>query len=126
MSDYSIRTEDKRAFDTGAIRNDSKGKGRFDLLPFKTLWDLAIHYEKGIEAGYSPRNWEKGIPLSRFLDSAFRHLSQFAMGIEDGENHLIAAVWNIVGLNETKRRIEYGILPTDLDDLPYTWESVEG
>jgi hypothetical protein len=123
MSDYTIKSEEeKRSFDTGAVRNKASGKGRFDLLPLRTLWDLAIHYEKGVESGYPDRNWEQGIPLSCFFDSGMRHAFAFFMGVEDSEDHLIAAIWNFVGLRETKQRIEAGILPKDLDDIPYTWK----
>lgn len=40
------------------------------------------------------RNWEKGMPIAEFLDSALRHLVQYAMG-DKSEDHLAAALWNI-------------------------------
>ena len=108
---------DRTEFKTGAVRDIQTDKGRFDLLPLLTLIDLAKHYQKGC-AKYGDRNWEKGIPISRFCDSAIRHLFQFMSGLED-ENHLIASIWNIVGAYETLKRIDKGILPEELDDLPY-------
>lgn len=56
------------------------------------LQHLAIHYEKGAEK-YGEHNCEKGIPLSSFIDSGRRHLSQYIRGLTD-ENHFISAVWN--------------------------------
>ena len=115
--DYQIKDSGKRElFETGAQRDTRANKGRFDLLPPRAITALAIHFEKGAKK-YQPRNWEKGIPLSRFLDSALRHTFKFLQG-ETDENHLIAAIWNLVCLYETKERIKEGILPEELDDLP--------
>jgi len=115
--DYTLKDSGTRkVFETGANRDLSSGKGRFDLLPPATIRALAIHYEKGCDK-YGPRNWEKGIPISRFIDSAMRHLLQFMDGMDD-ENHLIAALWNIAGAYETILRIQWGMLPTELYDFP--------
>lgn len=117
QEDYEIKDSGKRQkFKTGAQRDTQEGKGRFDLLPPRAITALAIHFEKGAKK-YQPRNWEKGIYLSRFLSSALRHTFQFLQGKKD-ENHLIAAIWNLVCLYETKERIREGLLPKELDDLP--------
>lgn len=116
-NDYTLKDSGERKnFDTGAVRDMSTGKGRFELLPPMTLRALAIHYEKGCQK-YGDRNWEKGIPVSRYTDSAMRHLFQFLDGCDD-ENHLIAAVWNVVCAYETILRIQNGMLPVELYDLP--------
>jgi hypothetical protein len=86
------------------------------LIPPKTLRALAIHYEAGANK-YEERNWEKGIPISRFLDSSMRHLLQFEDGCQD-ENHLIASLWNLICMYDTILRIQEGILPKELYDLP--------
>ncbi len=120
---YTIKDSGKRQeFETGAVRDVRVGKGRFDLLPWKTIWALARHYEKGATK-YSERNWEQGIPLSRFFDSAIRHAIEAFLGMRD-ENHLIAAIWNLVGWYETKLRIDAGILPKILDDIPNIWQDI--
>ena len=80
-------------YGTGAVRDISSGKGRYDLIPPYPLKRLAIHYENGAEK-YEERNWEKGIPTSRCFSSAIRHLYRWLDG-ERGEDHLSAAVWNI-------------------------------
>ena len=59
----------------------------------------------------------KGIPLSRFLDSAKRHLDQFVEGQED-EDHLHQCLWHLMGLSHTQEMIRRGILPEELNDLP--------
>ena len=115
--DYRIKDSGERAeFKTGAHRDLSSGKGRFDLLPPATIRALAIHFEKGA-VKYEERNWEKGIPVKRFTDSAIRHLLQFLDGCDD-ENHLIAALWNVTCLYETVLRTQNGRLPPELYDLP--------
>lgn len=101
---------------TGSRRDSRKGKGRYDLLPPRALRRLARHFEAGAEK-YGDRNWEKGQPLSRFLDSALRHSFNFLEGQRD-EDHLAAAVWNLFCLLDTEERIRAGLLPKELDDLP--------
>lgn len=100
----------------GATRSDRTGKGRFDLLPPQALQKVAIHFEEGgLQRG--DRNWEKGIPLARFIDSALRHIFKELSGADD-ENHMEAAAWNILCYIETRERISLGQLPVELDDLP--------
>lgn len=115
--DYKIKDSgQRRDFKTGAVRDMASGKGRFDLIPWEVVRALAIHYEKGC-LKYGDRNWEKGIPVHSFLDSAMRHLAQVIDGCDD-ENHLIAAIWNLVCAYQTILRIQRGELPAELYDLP--------
>ena len=114
---YEIKDSgDKTKFSTGAVRDLRAGKGRFDLLPPATIKALAIHFEKGAEK-YEERNWEKGIPVSKYLDSALRHTFQVLDGLKD-ENHLISAIWNLVCAYETILRVQRKQLPEELLDLP--------
>ena len=92
----------RRTFDTGAVRDMQTGKGRFDLLPMCVLMRLARLYEKGA-IKYEERNWEKGIPAHSFADSAMRHLVKYLDGWND-EDHLIAAIWNLMGLAWTEEK----------------------
>ena len=117
MADYKIKDSgEHRDFPTGAHRDKKTGKGRYDLLPPRVIHALAVHFQKGADK-YDERNWEKGLPLGEFFDSALRHAFQFLQG-ETDENHLIAAIWNLVCLYDTKLRIEEGLLPKELDNLP--------
>ena len=114
---YNIKDSGKRKiFDTGANRDVSSDKGRFDLLPPATIKALAIHYEKGCNK-YGDRNWEKGIPIANYTSSGLRHIFLFIDGQND-ENHLIAAIWNLVCAYETILRIQHRLLPKDLYNLP--------
>ena len=89
-------------FNTGAVREDKTGKGRCDLLPMCALIRLSKHYEKG-SVDHGERNWEKGIPMHSFLDSAIRHLFKYVDGQTD-EDHLVAAAWNILGAMWTEEK----------------------
>jgi hypothetical protein len=106
-----------RTFETGAKREVAAGKGRFDLIPPTPMRRLAVHYANG-GAKYGDRNWEKGLPLARFLDSAERHMNDFKAG-DRSEDHLAAILWNIAGYIETEKRIQDGKLPATLRDVPW-------
>lgn len=134
---------ERRQFESGAVRDIQRGKGRCDLLPldvvaafyheidpdcpantvlfyideFKTTgyvqWlysvlrftpfgnnfanmflELAIHFEDGA-VKYGENNWQKGIPVNCYIDSAVRHYLKFLRGDKD-EPHDRAFVWNII------------------------------
>jgi len=128
MSDYVIKDSGTRQeFGTGAVRDAQIGKGRYDMVPMATLAALAQHYEKGC-LKYGENNWQKGIPIGRFLDSAMRHLSKAMAGMND-ENHLISALWNIFSAYETILRIQLDQLPGELNktgiELPDPWDRKE-
>lgn len=82
---------------TGAMRDSRFSKGRFDLISPIALIRIARVYEKGARK-YTDRNWEKGLPFSRFIDSALRHIIQFMMGGEEDEDHLAQACWNLMAI----------------------------
>lgn len=105
----------RQEFETGARRDIQEGKGRFDLIPAEPLTRLAQLYERGA-VKYGEHNWSKGMPLSRYLDSAFRHLVNYLAG-DRSEDHLIAVVWNVFSLIATEERIERGLLPPELADI---------
>lgn len=107
---------DRQRFETGAQRDLQAGKGRFDLIPPIPLDRLARLYEAGA-LKYDARNWEKGIPVSRFLDSAMRHINKWRIGYRD-EDHLIQAVFNLFGAVHTIEMVRQGTLPPYLDDHP--------
>jgi Domain of unknown function (DUF5664) len=102
---------------TGGEREAATGKGRFDLVPSYPHLRLAQHYENGAKK-YAPRNWQKGLPLDRFMDSAERHLNQFKDG-DRSEDHLAAILWNLYGYIWTEREIAQGRLPQELNTVPW-------
>jgi hypothetical protein len=105
----------RQEFATGSVRDSRDGKGRYDLLPMHAVQRLALIFERGA-AKYGEDNWRKGQPLSRYIDSALRHLCMFAEGRRD-EDHAAQALWNIAALIETAEMIRRELLPAGLDDL---------
>jgi hypothetical protein len=105
----------RQSFTTGSQRDTRDGKGRFDLLPTRAIARLAKHFENGSKK-YGDRNWEKGQPISRYMDSGLRHAFKFLQG-ETDEDHLIAACWNLICAVDTQERIKAGLLSETLNDL---------
>ena len=58
------------------------------------MLELSKHFAAGAEK-YGERNWEKGIPVHCYIDSAVRHFLKYAGGEKD-EPHGRAFIWNIV------------------------------
>lgn len=116
INNQPIDSGNRQSFETGAVRDVPEGKGRFDLLPYEPLLQWAQWTEGGAKK-YGDRNWEKGIPLMRYLDSAFRHLTKLIAGQRD-ENHEAAVIWNVGSYIQTLKWIEEGVLPSTLDDRP--------
>lgn len=106
----------RESFETGSVRDTREGKGRFDLIPPYPLLRLARHFEAGAKK-YGCRNWEKGQPLARYIDSCLRHINAYLSGARD-EDHASAAVWNLFALIHTEHEIQEGRLPAELNDLP--------
>lgn len=96
IKDSGERTE----FETGAVRDMHSGKGRMDLMAWDALLEVSKHCEEGAEK-YGEHNWEKGIPIHSFIDSAMRHLAKYAAGYDD-EPHLRAACWNCLAALQTE------------------------
>jgi len=129
-------SETNQDYGTGAVRGSNAGTGEAHLLPFQAIirivrggfgditraplggiTKLAVLYEAA-KTKYPGRNWEKGVPLARYVDSAFRHLRKHIRGDQD-EPHLVQFCWNLVGLLQTHLWIVSGDLPVSLGvDLP--------
>lgn len=115
-SEFVLKHGDtKQTFETGAQRDTADDKPRLDLLSpvfLARMGDLArtgaVHY--------GDRNWEKGMPLSRLLASAFRHLIATLDGQED-EDHAIQCAFNMMMYVHTLHKIRTGSLPIELDDV---------
>lgn len=112
IEDSGNRTE----FKTGAVRDIHTGKGRYDLLPWNAIDELAKHCENGA-LKYGERNCEKGIPTHSLIDSAIRHLSCYMRG-QKNEPHLRAAMWNVAMCIEMELNHE------EMQDIPVRLEDV--
>ena len=117
MTTFALKDSGKRQeFNTGAVRDTQDDKGRYDLLPPHALRRVAQVFQRGAEK-YAERNWEKGIPVSRYMDSALRHTFA-ALDRQEDEDHLGQAAWNILCAIQTQYWANNGTLPAGLDDLP--------
>jgi len=101
---------ERQIFDTGSKRDTNINKGRFDLIPSQMMFRLARHYEAGA-VKYDDRNWEKGQPVSRCLDSCLRHIEKYKDGWND-EDHLSAAIWNLAAIIHFEKELP------KMQDLP--------
>lgn len=59
---------------------------------YTAMLEWSIHMENGANK-YGDRNWEKGIPLYCYVDSATRHYLKYMRG-DDDERHDRAVLWN--------------------------------
>ena len=109
--DDSIKDSRERTeFSTGAVRDMHEGKGRFDLLPWPAIWEVAKHCENGAKK-YGEHNVDRGIPIHSLIDSMIRHTIKFWLGWDD-EPHLTAACWNALWA------LEMMIVKPEMDDRP--------
>lgn len=81
--------------ENGVKRESNKGRGRFDLIPYEALEELAKWYEAGAEK-YGDRNWEKGISVKDCMNRMARHSAKACNGwLDEGPfAHLAAVIWN--------------------------------
>ena len=62
--------------------------------PYTMVLEVSKHFEEGAKK-YGERNWQKGLPVSCYINSAVRHYLKWLRGDED-EPHDRAFVWNIM------------------------------
>lgn len=62
--------------------------------PFDMFLEVSKHFEEGAKK-YGENNWQKGIPVHCYIDSAVRHYLKFLRGDKD-EPHDRAFCWNIM------------------------------
>lgn len=69
-------------------------KKAYDKSVETMLLEASIHFEEGA-AKYGDNNWQKGIPVDCYMDSAIRHYLKYKRGDKD-EPHDRAFVWNLM------------------------------
>ena len=94
------------AFACLAVEYSRRKEYKKDISDY--LLAIAVHMANGA-AKYGERNWEKGIPVASYVDSAVRHYLKHLRG-DDDEPHLVAAGWNVLCCLATVLR---GIDPTE-------------
>lgn len=86
----------RQDFGNGSLRDTNEGKPRPDLISSKATLRHAELMARGA-AKYGARNWEKGQPTSRFLESLQRHLLMARLG-DKVEDHWAAIRYNVDGI----------------------------
>lgn len=118
----------RQEFETGSVRDTQAGKGRFDLITPFAMRRLAQHYENGAKK-YNERNWEKGQPIMRYLESAERHINDLKAALllgEMTEDHAAAIIWNMFGFIHTEEMLKLNRLPSALDNRPKPYPIFDG
>ena len=69
-------------------------KEEYNGNEYTMLLEVSKHFEQGA-LKYGENNWQKGLPVSCYIDSALRHYLKFKRGDKD-EPHDRAFVWNIM------------------------------
>ena len=106
--EHYIRTG-QMDFLKNALDDFREYKGECDI--YEMFLDVSHHYEEGAKK-YKERNWEQGIPLHSFIDSAVRHYLNFQIGRHD-ERHDRAFYWNLLGALWTQEN------KPEMIDLPF-------
>ena len=110
MGGKKFTTKDSGArqeYGTGMVRDTRAGKMRFDLCWYPMVKRWAELMQRGAEK-YGENNWQfakTGEEHDRFVESALRHLYQWAYEEDDGEDHAAAVFFNITAAEYTKTRM---------------------
>jgi len=88
-------TQDRREYDTGAVRSGDCEQTRYDLISPIGLERLAQTYAEGA-VKFGAFNWENGMPVTDLLNHAIAHVYKFLRG-DRSEDHLAHAAWNLLG-----------------------------
>lgn len=66
----------------------------YEGKPETMILETSKHFEDGARK-YGPNNWQKGIPVNCYINSALRHYLKWRRGDKD-EPHDRAFVWNLM------------------------------
>lgn len=80
--------------DTFFLKSAIQDFSKYFENPYDMFLEVAIHFEQGA-LKYGENNWQKGIPVHCYIDSAVRHYLKHRRGDTD-EPHDRAFVWNLL------------------------------
>lgn len=89
---YACLQEFSTAYDDGKTK--ASAKAICDQRYCTMFLEVAKHFEEGAKK-YGENNWQKGIPVHCYIDSAIRHYLKWLRGDKD-EPHDRAFVWNLM------------------------------
>jgi hypothetical protein len=76
------------------VKQDDEGYFMFGADIPTMLLEVSVHFEEGA-AKYGEMNWQHGIPVKCYIDSAVRHYLKWLRG-DDDERHDRAFMWNLI------------------------------
>lgn len=83
-----------RAIHNALESGNDDGNRMFNGCVYTMLLEVAVHFEEGA-AKYGRHNWQRGIPIDCYVDSAVRHYIKWLRG-DDDERHDRAFMWNLI------------------------------
>ena len=94
--------------ENGVKRESNNGRGRWELMPFEGLEELAKWYEAGA-IKYGDRNWEKGVDVQDCTNRMIRHAIKAGNGFMDEGPfaHYAAVIWNAIAAITVIKRNPY-------------------
>lgn len=98
----------RKNYGTGMVRDSREGKMRFDLCWYPMLKRWAELMMRGA-LKYGENNWQfakTGEEHDRFVESAIRHVYQWAHNEDPEEDHAAAVFFNIAAAEYTKSRMD--------------------
>jgi len=107
-------------YPSGAVRNPATGKPRPDLISPFAEERLGKLLAEGA-AVYGENNWTYGLPDSRCFAATRRHLMAFQQGNRD-EDHLAAAMFNVMVLLHNDELRSRGVIQHDCVDDMILWD----
>jgi Domain of unknown function (DUF5664) len=114
LPDTGIRT----TYDTGAIREAAPDKPSVEgISPFALFRLGALMTKANIKYG-DYRNWEKGMPITRYIGGIIRHTFLY-LARDSSEDHLASIMWNAMAIaHHEEVGSTTGKTFQDLDDRP--------
>lgn len=101
-------------YEDGMRRDATEGKPKFGLMlpegvPYEEqlLTRVAGLYTRGGKL-YGDRNWESSATqesLDHHREAFLRHAMKLFLGVQDGEDHAAAVVWNVNAIELTRRNL---------------------
>lgn len=106
---YITKDSGKRQeYPSGMRRDTQEGKPRYDLIDLDMLTRWAELMARGAEK-YGEDNWklaDSEEERTRFRASAFNHFVKWLKGVDDGEDHAAAILFNVAAYEYVKGVME--------------------
>lgn len=102
----------------GAIREDDPDKALVEGISPYAIMRLGSLFTKGHKKYGDFRNWEKGMPITRYIGAIMRHTALYMMR-DTREDHLAAIMWNAAAIiHHEEVGTSTGKSFEDIDDRP--------